>query len=168
MVSIVETVFALPIALISVGFVVPALVMVPQKSVEFRRTASIGISDTVAQSFTSAFLNTRGNNRTNYKDASYTLSGKEMGLERELFTNPPEMFGYLKLSFNSPYDSAGTCYEVPGWTSSKEGKVLGHSCDFALTATGGRSRKVPQETFRIRIPVRGNKTGTVTTIYEVK
>lgn len=113
MVSMIDALFILPAAFFAVGFIVPALILSTDSATEFRQVTSLGMSDTVAQSMTSAFLNTeKDNGLTNYKAASYVMSGNATTLKRPLFSEYPQMFQYLRFSFDSPYDNQPG--DIPG------------------------------------------------------
>lgn len=170
MVSMIDALFILPAAFFAVAFIVPAIILSTDSATEFRQTTSLGMSDTVAQSMTSAFLNTEKNNGlTNYKAVSYVMSGNGTSINRGLLITPPDMFSYLRFTFDSPYDSDSiNCDNIPGVTSPKGGALTDDSCDFFLEPVPGEAQGKEKRYFRTKVPVRGGKVGVIDVAYEVK
>lgn len=170
MVSMIDALFILPAAFFAVAFIVPALILSTDSATEFRQTTSFGMADTVAQSITSAFLNTEKNNGlTNYKAVSYVMSGNGTSINRILLRNPPDMFSYLRFTFDSPYDNDHSdCDLIPGVASLKGGDPFDDSCDFFFEPVPGESQGKEKRYFRTKVPVRGGKIGVVDVSYEVQ
>lgn len=166
----IDALFILPAAFFAVAFIVPALILSTDSATEFRQTTSFGMADTVAQSMTSAFLNTEKNNGlTNYKAVSYVMSGNGTAIDRELLIYPPDMFSYLRFTFDSPYDNDDSnCHNVPSAGSPKGGAFLDDSCDFFFEPVPGESQGKEKRYFRTKVPVRGGKIGVVDVSYEVQ
>ncbi|MFB6116455.1 MAG: hypothetical protein ABEK10_02975 [Candidatus Nanosalina sp.] len=165
MVSLVDALFIMPTALFAVGFIVPALVMSTGAGQEFKHATSIGMSETVAQSFAMAFLESRINNKTNLRQSALVMSGQQRSMNWALLEDQPEMFSYLKVKFDSPATNPSKC-SAGGFFSRKTS--YGGPCDFYLKSFG--AKKINKETkhFRVPVPIRGGKQGVMDLVYQVR
>lgn len=168
MVSLIDALFIMPTALFAVAFIVPALIMSTGTGEEFRQATSIGMADTVAQSFTMAFLQAEKNNNSNLRQAAEVMSGRQRAMNRRLLRDHPEMFSYLKVSFDSPVTS--NCGNIPGdfggvFNPKNQGP---DPCDFYFEGYGAKQIDKRTHHFRIPVPVRGGNSGVMDVAYQVE
>lgn len=155
----------MPTALFAVGFIVPALVLSTGASEEFRQATSLGMADTVAHSFSMAFLESRINNNTNLRQASLVMSGQQRPMNWALLEEQPEMFSYLRVSFDSPATDPSKC-SAGGFFSRKTG--YGGPCDFYLESFGAKQIDKETRHFRVPVPIRGGQQGVMDLAYQVE
>lgn len=168
MVSFIDALFIMPTAMFAVAFIVPALVMAQGVGAEFKQATSIGMSDTVVQSFSLAFLEAHKNGRPNLEQAAETMSGNNKIMNKRLLQDYPRMFTYFKVKFDSPYDDHDFCDTIiPAELVRKEASN-GDSCDFTLTAASGRKINQELRRWRLTIPIRGGNTGVMRVVYQVR
>lgn len=168
MVSFIDALFIMPTALFAVAFIVPALIMSTGTGEEFRQATSLGMSDTVAQSFALAFLEAEKNNNSNLRQAAEIMSGRKKPMNRRLLRDHPEMFSYLKVSFDSPVTSG--CGSVPStfgglFNPKNQGP---DPCDFYFEGYGAKQIDKTTRHFRIPIPIRGGRSGVMDVAYQVE
>ncbi|MFB6115860.1 MAG: hypothetical protein ABEK04_06275, partial [Candidatus Nanohalobium sp.] len=107
MVSLMDAVFMPVAALFVVFFIVPALILAPQKSADFASVTSRGTMEIVVPSMMMTYVNTvGGDNKKNYKDISYKLSGKPSnpGLDKTALYHHPLQLTYLKVTYYDPHE----------------------------------------------------------------
>lgn len=148
MVSLMDAMFIPVAALFTVGFLVPGIVLAPQKSADFASVTTEGTMEVVIPSMLMTYFNTRGGKgKTNYKDISYRLSGKpsNTGLRKTAIRNYPQQLSFLKLRYVDPHNSNS----------------------FSQTMVGSRKLSRQDHYYEMGVPVKGGDIGKVVVIYEV-
>lgn len=148
MASAMDAVFMPVAALLVVFFIVPALIMAPQKSADFATAVSIPNSRTSIQSSMMTFFvadSASNSDESNYKALSYKLSGLSRTLDDDPLKEAPLIFSYLKFNFRSP--------------------ISGN--DFSEKVQGQQKRKRETLFFETKVPVRGGDVGDVQAVWQV-
>ncbi len=126
------------------------------------------MGDTVAQSFTMAFLEAEKKNNSNLRQAAVVMSGRNRPMNRRLLKDHPEMFSYFKMGFKSPITS--NCGNIPGHFGGVfNPKQPGSDpCDFYFEGYGAKEMDKRTHHFRIPVPIRGGESGVMDVAYQVE